>query len=103
MKELKKIPITEFKHENLGKTFDLKSFTELDVQINILYELTNYDKIPSGNFYKFGCISDGKLYWYFNGKAVADSRERMLEIYVPIIQVTKETDDIPFIYKVKKK
>lgn len=78
------------------------SFNELDMNINILNEVIQYHKIPSGNFYKFGVVIDGVYNWYFNGVAVADSREKMREIYSAILQVNSGTQNKPFIFKVKR-
>jgi hypothetical protein len=80
----------------------MSSFQELGMDINILNELTQYNKIPSGNFYKFGVIIDEVFNWYFNGIAVADSRQKMREIYSAILQVNNGTENTPFIYKVKR-
>jgi hypothetical protein len=72
------------------------------MDINILNEVTQYNKIPSGNFYKFGVIINGVFNWYFNGIAVADSRQKMREIFGAILQVNIGTTNQPFIYKVKR-
>lgn len=97
---LKTIPFTDFDKK---KKYQISKFEELGMTINILNENTHYNKIPSGNFYKFGVIIDNNLHWYFNGIAVADSREKMREYYNAIIQVNNESKNIPFIYKVKRK
>ena len=96
---LKTTPFTDFETK---KKYEMSSFQELGMDINILNELTQYNKIPSGNFYKFGVIIDGVFNWYFNGIAVADSRQKMREIYGAILQVNIETQNQPFIYKVKR-
>ena len=96
---LKTTPFTEFENK---KKYQMSSFQELGMDINILNELTQYHKIPSGNFYKFGVIIDGVFNWYFNGIAVADSRQKMREIYSAILQVNNGTENKPFIYKVKR-
>ena len=96
---LKTTPFTDFENT---KNYELSSFNELGMYINILNEITQYHKIPSGNFYKFGVIIDGVRNWYFNGIAVADSRQKMREIYSAILQVNNETQNQPFIYKVKR-
>jgi hypothetical protein len=84
------------------KNYEMSSFKELDMNINILNEVMQYYKIPSGNFYKFGVIIDGINNWYFNGIAVADSRQKMRDIYSAILQVNIGTQNKPFIYKVKR-
>ena len=96
---LKTTPFTEFENKN---KYQISSFQELGMDINILNELTQYNKIPSGNFYKFGVIIDKVFNWYFNGIAVADSRQKMREIYSAILQVNNGTENKPFIYKVKR-
>jgi hypothetical protein len=95
---LKLIPFTELEKK---KNYNLVKFIELGIPINMLNEVTNFNKIPSGNFYKFGLIKDDEFFWYFNSVAVADSRIKMREIYGALLQVQKE--GIPFIYKVKKR
>lgn len=96
---LKTTPFTDFEN---AKKYQISSFQELGMDINILNELTQYNKIPSGNFYKFGVIIDEVFNWYFNGIAVADSRQKMREIYSAILQVNNGTENTPFIYKVKR-
>jgi hypothetical protein len=96
---LKTTPFTSFENK---KSYQLTTFQELGMDINILNELAHYHKIPSGNFYKFGVIIDDEYNWYFNGIAVADSRQKMREIYSAILQVNRGTTNVPFIYKVKK-
>lgn len=96
---LKTTPFTDYENK---KKYEMSSFQELGVDINILNEVTQYNKIPSGNFYKFGVVIDGVFNWYFNGIAVADSRQKMREIYSAILQVNKGTTNQPFIYKVKR-
>jgi hypothetical protein len=96
---LKTTPFTDFENK---KKYQMSSFQELGMDINILNEVTQYNKIPSGNFYKFGVIVDGLFNWYFNGIAVADSRQKMREIYGAILQVNAGTNNQPFIYKVKR-
>ena len=96
---LKTTPFTDYENK---KKYQMSSFQELGIDINILNEVTQYNKIPSGNFYKFGVIVDGLFNWYFNGIAVADSRQKMREIYSAILQVNNGTENKPFIYKVKR-
>ena len=96
---LKTTPFTDYENK---KNYQMSSFNELGMGINILNEVTQYHKIPSGNFYKFGVIIDGLHNWYFNGIAVADSRQKMREIYSAILQVNIGTENTPFIYKVKR-
>jgi hypothetical protein len=84
------------------KKYQLSSFVEDGLNINILNEITKYHKIPSGNFYKFGAIIDGQYFWYFKGTPVANDREKMREIFGAIINITDFSTTTPFIYKVKK-
>jgi hypothetical protein len=95
---LKLIPFTELEKK---KNYTFTAFKELDVKMIMLNEVTNFNKIPSGNFYKFGLKLGDELFWYFNSVAVADSRSKMREIYSAITQVQKE--GVPFIYKLKKR
>jgi hypothetical protein len=97
---LKTTPFSDYEN---NKNYNMFSFNELGMNINILNEVTQYNKIPSGNFYKFGVIINDQFNWYFNGIAVADSREKMREIYSAILQVNSGTKNQPFIYKVKRK
>lgn len=97
---LKTTPFSDYENK---KNYDMSSFNELGMDINILNEVTQYNKIPSGNFYKFGVIINEQFNWYFNGIAVADSRPKMREIYSAILQVNSGTQNQPFIYKVKRK
>ena len=48
---LKLIPFTELEKK---KNYTFTAFIELDVKMIMLNEVTNFSKIPSGNFYKFG-------------------------------------------------
>lgn len=96
---LKTTPFTELEFK---KKYGISTFNELGMDINILNEVAEYSKIPSGNFYKFGVIINGEYNWYFEGIAVADNRNKMREIYGGILQVNSGTDNIPFIYKVKR-
>lgn len=96
---LKTTPFTDYEKT---KSYDMSSFTELGMDINILNENTQYQKNPSGNFYKFGVIIDNNFHWYFNSIPVADSRVKMREIYSAILQVNSGTENKPFIYKVKR-
>jgi hypothetical protein len=95
------LKLTEFSSIEKKKKYELSNFNELGVVIYILNEKTNFYKIPSGNFYKFGLYSNGNYFWYWFGQPVADSREKMREIYSALLQITKD-NEIPFIYKVKR-
>jgi hypothetical protein len=95
------LKLTEFSDAENKKKYELSKFYEMDMPIHILNESTEFHKIPSGNFYKFGVYSNGSYFWYWFGNQVADSREKMREIYSALLQV-KKSGDIPFIYKVKR-
>ena len=75
---LKTTPFSDYENK---KKYEMSSFNELGMDVNILNEVTQYNKIPSGNFYKFGVIINEQYNWYFNGIAVADSRQKMREIF----------------------
>jgi hypothetical protein len=93
---------TPFSDYESKKKYELIKFKEDDVEITILNELTKYYKIPSGNFYKFGAIVNGKYFWYFKGTPVANDREKMREIFSAILNITDFSTTTPFIFKVKK-
>jgi len=96
------LKLTKFSNEEIKKEYKISKFDEMGMTIHILNEPSKFHKIPSGNFYKFGLLSnDGYYFWYFSGNAVADSREKMREIYGALLQI-KKAGEIPFIYKVKK-
>lgn len=95
------LKLTKFSDIENKKKYELSNFNEMGLTIYILNESTKFHKIPSGNFYKFGVFSNGKYFWYWFGNQVADSREKMREIYSALCQITK-AGDIPFIYKVKR-
>jgi len=95
------LKLTEFTPTEKRKKYELSNFNEMGLNIYILNESTNFHKIPSGNFYKFGLYSNGKYFWYWFGQPVADNREKMREVYSALLQITKD-GEIPFIYKVKK-
>jgi hypothetical protein len=98
--DLKKTPFSDFEK---SKKYCVTSFNELGVNVTVLNYAEIKTKIPSGNFYKFGAYEGGKLYWYFNGQAVANSRQKMLEIFSAILIVTKNTEQKPFVFKVRSK
>jgi hypothetical protein len=93
---------TPFAESQSKKKYNISSFNELGMDINILNEVTEYNKIPSGNFYKFGVVIDEQYNWYFEGISVANSRNKMREIYSGMLHINSGTDNIPFIYKVKR-
>jgi hypothetical protein len=97
---LKKSPFSDFENK---KKYSINTFNELGVSVNMLNIVSEKTKIPSGNFYKFGIIENGKLYWYFNGVSVANSRQQMLEIFKAILSVNKDVKAKPFTFKVKSK
>lgn len=93
---------TPFSELENKKKYNLFTFKEDGIVINILNDSKKYNKIPSGNFYKFGAMIDGQYFWYFKGTPVANDREKMREIFGAIINITDFSTTTPFIYKVKK-
>jgi hypothetical protein len=103
---LQTTPFSNFENK---KTYKLNTFEELGVKINVLNEISpNGRKLPSGNLYKFGVVIDGKHFWYFNGEPVRTiqeqrvDRKKMREIYSALLEINKKTNNIPFVFKVKK-
>jgi hypothetical protein len=103
---LQTIPFSSFENK---KTYELNTFEELGVKINVLNEISlNGRKLPSGNLYKFGILIDGKYFWYFNGEPVRTiqeqrvDRKKMREIYSVLLEINKNTNNTPFVFKVKK-
>ena len=100
---------TPFSFQENAKKYEISSFDELGLTINMLNEIgTNKRKLPSGNIYKFGVIIDGSYFWYFNGtpvKSIKDQRvdrAKMREIYSVLFDLNKNTSNTPFAFKVKK-
>lgn len=97
---LKKSPFSPFESK---KKYSINTFNELGICVNMLNVVSEKTKIPSGNFYKFGVLENGELYWYFSGVAVANSRQQMLDIFRAILSVNKNSKSTPFVFKVKSK
>ena len=100
---------TPFSPQELNKTYEITTFEELGIKINVLNDISaNGRKLPSGNCYKFGVIIAGEYFWYFNGlpvKKIQDQkvdRSKMREIYNVLLELNKNTDNIPFTFKVKR-
>jgi hypothetical protein len=100
---------TPFSTQESNKTYETTTFEELGIKINVLNDLSaNGRKLPSGNCYKFGVIANGKYFWYFNGEPVRKIQEqrvdraKMREIYSILLEVNKNTKNIPFVFKVKR-
>lgn len=103
---LQTTPFSNFENK---KTYELNSFEELGLKINVLNEVClNGRKLPSGNLYKFGVLIAGNYFWYFNGEPVRTlqgqrvDRKKMREIYAILLEVNKNTNNTPFVFKVKK-
>jgi hypothetical protein len=94
---------TKFTETEAKKIDGINSFSEMGITINMLMDKDSFTKIPSGNHYKFGVYSDIGYHWFFYGKPVANSREKMREIFYAIQNSIKDSIDIPFVYKVKRK
>lgn len=100
---------TPFSDKELNKKYEITAFEELGIKINVLNDVSdNGRKLPSGNCYKFGVIIEEKYFWYFNGdpvKKIQDQkvdRAKMREIYSVLLEVNKNTNNIPFTFKVKR-
>jgi hypothetical protein len=100
---------TPFSAQELKKTYEMTTFEELGIKINVLNDISeNGRKLPSGNCYKFGVIIEGKYFWYFNGdpvKKIQDQRvdrSKVREIFSVLTEVNKNTENIPFTFKVKR-
>ena len=94
---------TKFTDSELKKIDDIHSFNEMGITINMLMDKDIFTKIPSGNHYKFGVLTDTGYYWFFYGKPVANSRDKMREIFHAISNSNQHPSDLPFVYKVKRK
>ena len=102
------LQVTPFSPQERKKKYELTTFEELGITINVLNDVTSTTrKIPSGNCYKFGVIIDGNFFWYFNGEPVKKIQEqkvdrtKMREIYSALLELNKDTNNIPFVFKVK--
>lgn len=100
---------TSFSAQEIKKKYEIISFEELGIKINVLNEVAvNGRKLPSGNCYKFGVIIDGQYFWYFNGdpvKKIKDQRvdrSKVREIFSVLSEVNKNTNNIPFAFKVNR-
>jgi hypothetical protein len=100
------IPFSNYENK---KSYELSSFEELGVKVNVLNEVCSKGrKLPSGNLYKFGVIINKKYFWYFNGQPIREiqnqrvDRKKMREIYAILSEVNKNTPNIPFVFKVKR-
>ena len=103
------LQITPFSTQELKKTYEINTFEELGIKINVLTDISaNGRKLPSGNCYKFGVIIEGQYFWYFNGdpvKKIQDQkvdRAKMREIYSALLGVNKDNNYVPFTFKVKR-
>lgn len=100
---------TPFSNFEDKKTYELNEFEELGIKINVLNEVClNGRKLPSGNLYKFGVVINDKYFWYFNGEPVRTlqeqrvDRKKMREIYSILLELNKNTANVPFVFKIKK-
>lgn len=100
---------TPFSDQELKKKYEIITFEELGIKINVLNEVAvSGHKLPSGNCYKFGVIIDGEYFWYFNGdpvKKIQDQRvdrAKVREIFSVLSEVNKKTKNIPFTFKVNR-
>ena len=100
---------TPFSTQESNKNYEITTFEELGIKINVLNDIsTNRRKLPSGNCYKFGVINNGEYFWYFNGEPVINIQEqrvdraKMREIYSILLELNKNSSNIPFVLKVKR-
>jgi hypothetical protein len=100
---------TPFSTQESKKTYDITTFEELGIRINVLNDVSaNGRKLPSGNCYKFGVLIAGNYFWYFNGEPVKKiqdqrvDRSKMREIYGVLLELNKDTENTPFVFKVKR-
>ena len=94
---------TKFTDLEAKKIDGIHSFNEMGITINMLMDKDIFSKIPSGNLYKFGIFTDNGYYWFFYGKPVAKTRDKMREIFHAICNSNQDASDIPFVCKVKRK
>ena len=99
---------TPFSDVEKKRKYVFTSFEELGINITMLHEVnTVQNKLPSGNLYKFGVKKGDDFFWYFNGEPVRKingekvDRKKMREIYAILHSITKNTDDVPFVFKSK--
>ena len=102
------LQLSPFSAQENKRKYEINTFEELGITINVLKDVgSNNRKIPSGNCYKFGVIIDDDYFWYFNGEPVKKiqdqkvDRNKMREIYSVLLELNKETNNIPFTFKVK--
>ena len=92
---------TPFTTEEKNKEYDFIFFRELGIPITILNEKKLNKQIKKGNLYKFGVFENGAFFWYFNGKAIANDRQKMREIFSALLDYNKTRNNTTFIYKIK--
>ena len=100
---------TPFSATESKKTYAITTFEELGTTINVLNDVgISGRKLPSGNLYKFGVLIDNTYNWFFNGEPVRTlqgqkvDRTKMREIFNILLEISKNTTNTPFVYKVRK-
>lgn len=88
---------TPFDIKLLRKKCDFIEFNENGIDLIMLSPKSS--EINSGHRYMFGTYKDGKFYWLFNGKSIANSRQMMRDIYFEITKNMKNKNQKIFIYK----
>lgn len=91
------LTLTPFNPSVLRQKHRFVTFTESGIDIIILTPEKN--KINSGNRYMFGTLKDGKPYWFFSGKSIANSRDMMKDIYFELKQNFTGNNQHVFIFK----
>jgi len=100
---------TPFSKKETNNKYQITTFEESGIKINVLTEINTIGrKLASGNCYKFGVVISGEYFWYFNGEPVKKIQEqrvdrtKMREIYSVLLELNKNTDNIPFTFKASK-
>jgi hypothetical protein len=88
---------TPFDIKDLRKKYQLISFVENGISINVLSPINS--EINTGHRYMFGTYKDDKFYWFFNGKSIANSRQMMRDVFLEISENISEKNQTIFIFK----
>lgn len=100
---------TPFSVTESKKSYTITTFEEVGITINVLNDKSiDGRKLPSGNLYKFGVLVNDTYHWFFNGEPVRRlqgqkvDRTKMREIFTVLLEISKNTTNTPFVYKVRK-
>ena len=88
---------TPFDIKDLRKKYQLISFVENGISINVLSPINS--EINTGHRYMFGTYKDDKFYWFFNGKSIANSRQMMRDIFLEISENIDDKNQVIFTFK----